>query len=167
MFAVTTSAARRATSKRRHERGTRVKRSAHVRARPSTRRRLDRSGGAGQASQSRTRTGRVTAVRADGASGQLERRRNNEAREIRTPNLLIWSQTRCRCAIAPHGLLWWRVGFAFSKARRPSPRTDSVAARPSTSPCARSGRVGKGVGGSFEGADGGISNGHAAEWRSG
>ena len=27
----------------------------------------------------------------------------NEAREIRTPNLLIWSQTRCRCAIAPHG----------------------------------------------------------------
>ena len=27
----------------------------------------------------------------------------NEAREIRTPNLLIWSQTRCRCAIAPSG----------------------------------------------------------------
>ena len=26
-----------------------------------------------------------------------------EAREIRTPNLLIWSQTRCRCAIAPSG----------------------------------------------------------------
>ena len=25
----------------------------------------------------------------------------HEAREIRTPNLLIWSQTRCRCAIAP------------------------------------------------------------------
>ena len=25
----------------------------------------------------------------------------NEAREIRTPNLLIWNQTRCRCAIAP------------------------------------------------------------------
>ena len=25
----------------------------------------------------------------------------NEAREIRTPNLLIWSQTRYRCAIAP------------------------------------------------------------------
>ena len=25
----------------------------------------------------------------------------SEAREIRTPNLLIWSQTRCRCAIAP------------------------------------------------------------------
>ena len=25
----------------------------------------------------------------------------NEGREIRTPNLLIWSQTRCRCAIAP------------------------------------------------------------------
>eukprot|EP00971_Amphidinium_carterae_P239448 4753455-Amphidinium_carterae.1 len=24
-----------------------------------------------------------------------------EAREIRTPNLLIWSQTRCRWAIAP------------------------------------------------------------------
>lgn len=28
-------------------------------------------------------------------------RGTNEAREIRTPNLLIWSQTRCRCAIAP------------------------------------------------------------------
>ena len=25
----------------------------------------------------------------------------NEGREIRTPNLLIWSQTRCRCAIPP------------------------------------------------------------------
>ena len=25
----------------------------------------------------------------------------NEARAIRTPNLLIWSQTRCHCAIAP------------------------------------------------------------------
>ena len=25
----------------------------------------------------------------------------NERREIRTPNLLIWSQTRCRCAIHP------------------------------------------------------------------
>ena len=24
-----------------------------------------------------------------------------EGREIRTPNLLIWSQTRCRCAIPP------------------------------------------------------------------
>ena len=29
----------------------------------------------------------------------------NEAREIRTPNLLIWSQTRCRCAIAPMGII--------------------------------------------------------------
>ena len=29
-----------------------------------------------------------------------------EAREIRTPNLLIWSQTRCRCAIAPMALQW-------------------------------------------------------------
>ena len=26
---------------------------------------------------------------------------NIEGREIRTPNLLIWSQTRCRCAIPP------------------------------------------------------------------
>ena len=25
----------------------------------------------------------------------------SEAREIRTPNLLIWSQTRCRCAMPP------------------------------------------------------------------
>jgi hypothetical protein len=30
-----------------------------------------------------------------------EPRGENEAREIRAPNLLIWSQTRCRCAIAP------------------------------------------------------------------
>ena len=28
-------------------------------------------------------------------------KRANEGREIRTPNLLIWSQTRCRCAIPP------------------------------------------------------------------
>ena len=28
----------------------------------------------------------------------------NEGREIRTPNLLIWSQTRCRCAIPPMNL---------------------------------------------------------------
>ena len=27
---------------------------------------------------------------------------NNEGREIRTPNLLIWSQTHYRCAIPPH-----------------------------------------------------------------
>ena len=27
--------------------------------------------------------------------------RKSEGREIRTPNLLIWSQTRCRCAIPP------------------------------------------------------------------
>ena len=27
--------------------------------------------------------------------------KGNEGREIRTPNLLIWSQTRCRCAIPP------------------------------------------------------------------
>ena len=29
-----------------------------------------------------------------------------EGREIRTPNLLIWSQTRCRCAIPPIGCIW-------------------------------------------------------------
>ncbi len=29
------------------------------------------------------------------------KRRKYEGREIRTPNLLIWSQTRCRCAIPP------------------------------------------------------------------
>ena len=28
-------------------------------------------------------------------------REQTEDREIRTPNLLIWSQTRCRCAIPP------------------------------------------------------------------
>ena len=30
-----------------------------------------------------------------------------EGREIRTPNLLIWSQTRCRCAIPPSVQLSW------------------------------------------------------------
>ena len=34
-----------------------------------------------------------------------------EGREIRTPNLLIWSQTRCRCAIPPMwDLLAGKVG---------------------------------------------------------
>lgn len=37
----------------------------------------------------------------DGQTCGAESQRANEAREIRTPNLLIWSQTRCRCAIAP------------------------------------------------------------------
>ena len=32
---------------------------------------------------------------------RVSKRGISEAREIRTPNLLIWSQTRCRCAIAP------------------------------------------------------------------
>ena len=31
----------------------------------------------------------------------------DEGREIRTPNLLIWSQTRCRCAIPP--MPSWRL----------------------------------------------------------
>jgi len=30
-----------------------------------------------------------------------EESRSSEGREIRTPDLLIWSQTRCRCAIPP------------------------------------------------------------------
>jgi hypothetical protein len=34
--------------------------------------------------------------------GENPPQRKNEAREIPTPNLLIWSQTRCRCAIAPY-----------------------------------------------------------------
>ncbi len=33
----------------------------------------------------------------------------NEGREIRTPNLLIWSQTRYRCAIPPIGYCKWRL----------------------------------------------------------
>ena len=45
----------------------------------------------------------------------------HEAREIRTPNLLIWSQTRCHCAIAPLGTMvalsdklssWWKRSLA-------------------------------------------------------
>jgi hypothetical protein len=36
------------------------------------------------------------------AQWQMPPRRESEAREIRTPNLLIWNQTRCRCAIAPY-----------------------------------------------------------------
>ena len=33
----------------------------------------------------------------------LKSPRDFEGREIRTHNLLIWSQTRYRCAISPHG----------------------------------------------------------------
>ncbi len=36
----------------------------------------------------------------------------NEAREIRTPNLLIWSQTRYRCAIAPVAIKKWTLQHA-------------------------------------------------------
>ena len=34
--------------------------------------------------------------------------KQDEGREIRTPNLLIWSQTRCHCAMPPcdNYLLW-------------------------------------------------------------
>ena len=35
------------------------------------------------------------------AHGPTHVREKNEGREIRTPNLLIWSQTRYRCAIHP------------------------------------------------------------------
>ena len=42
----------------------------------------------------------VRRSRAYGARRKSARQRN-EGREIRTPNLLIWSQTRCRCAIPP------------------------------------------------------------------
>ena len=51
------------------------------------------------------------AARAPGARGRCEQSgsnrcpspqpRQDEGREIRTPNLLIWSQTRCRCAMPP------------------------------------------------------------------
>ena len=43
-------------------------------------------------------------VKPNGVDCRFPRSRN-EAREIRTPNLLIWSQTRCHCAIAPCYLL--------------------------------------------------------------
>ena len=39
---------------------------------------------------------------------QSTARSEDEAREIRTPNLLIWSQTRCRCAIPPCQILQQR-----------------------------------------------------------
>ena len=35
---------------------------------------------------------------------QLPEASQSEARAIRTPNLLIWSQTRCHCAIAPSAM---------------------------------------------------------------
>jgi hypothetical protein len=41
----------------------------------------------------------------------------NEARAIRTPNLLIWSQTRCHCAIAPLSKLWNLIPFYLSRTR--------------------------------------------------
>ena len=41
----------------------------------------------------------------------------SEARAIRTPNLLIWSQTRYHCAIAP---LWveWKFAITDSSSER-------------------------------------------------
>ena len=42
----------------------------------------------------------VRGSRAYSARGKSTQQRN-EGREIRTPNLLIWSQTRYRCAIHP------------------------------------------------------------------
>ena len=44
----------------------------------------------------------------------------HEAREIRTPNLVIWSHTRCHCAIAPivasmAVLLYGAVNMIFAK----------------------------------------------------
>ena len=42
---------------------------------------------------------RSTSQRSSGPSAQTDIL--HEGREIRTPNLLIWSHTRCRCAIPP------------------------------------------------------------------
>ena len=58
----------------------------------------------------------VRGSRAYSARGKSTQQRN-EGREIRTPNLLIWSQTRCRCAIPPSATM----GFVIpSVAKRPS-----------------------------------------------
>ena len=48
-----------------------------------------------------------------GSSARLPDARN-EGREIRTPNLLIWSQTRCRCAIPPMSLFARRLPLSVS-----------------------------------------------------
>ena len=50
------------------------------------------------------------------AHAYMSQHRHNklEAREIRTPNLLIWSQTRCRCAIAPWITIWLASARTFS-----------------------------------------------------
>jgi hypothetical protein len=45
----------------------------------------------------------------------------NEDREIRTPNLLIWSQTRYRCAISPVWNRARRHASATDKKKRWSP----------------------------------------------
>ena len=42
----------------------------------------------------------------------------NEGREIRTPNLLIWSQTRCRCAIPPSAKMSLLSHNANAEAKR-------------------------------------------------
>jgi hypothetical protein len=50
-------------------------------------------------------------------------RHEHEGREIRTPNLLIWSQTRCRCAIPPASisptLHYWLFLEKSRRAARP------------------------------------------------
>ena len=44
---------------------------------------------------------RIRSVILRSGAGLIEGKTKNEARAIRTPNRLIWSQTRYRCAIAP------------------------------------------------------------------
>ena len=46
--------------------------------------------------------------------------RRNEGREIRTPNLLIWSQTRYRCAIPPVEICAWRLPYPTALALSPA-----------------------------------------------
>ena len=58
----------------------------------------------------------------------------SEARAIRTPNRLIWSQTRYRCAIAPLDELEGRLPSSVQKKRIPQylrkrERGDSVSER--------------------------------------
>ena len=52
--------------------------------------------------------------------------KQNEGREIRTPNLLIWSQTRCHCAMPPcDNLSLWDIVCVNLEMRRADMRRDA------------------------------------------
>ena len=65
----------------------------------------------------------------------------NEAREIRTPNLLIWSQTRYRCTIAP--MVAGAEEVHHRKSRRQSSQANKGGGAAKEEPCATAGQGGE------------------------